>query len=111
MIRQSRSLIAACCAMASLASIAHGEEVCMAPPEVVDATRFDRSRTWLHEPGWFTPLDKPKTVLASGEDYPAEAPMLTVSVSGETRAYPVHAMAYHHVANDIVGGQPVVTTY
>lgn len=106
----SRKLIAACCAVAPLAAAAEAGD-CVELPQTTDATRWDRSRAWIHEAGWFIPLDKPKTVAARNEDYQPDAPMLTVSVGGKTRAYPVHAMAYHHVANDVVGGQPVVTTY
>jgi hypothetical protein len=89
----SRSLIAACCAIAPLAAAAEAGE-CVELPETSDTTRWNRSRAWIHEAGWFIPLDKPKTILAKGEEYE-----------------PVHAMAYHHVANDLVGGQSVVTTY
>ena len=41
---------------------------------------------------------------------PAEM-VLAVRVGGETRAYPVTYLAYHHIANDTVGGVPIAATY
>jgi hypothetical protein len=34
-----------------------------------------------------------------------------VKLGGESRAYPVRMMAYHHIVNDVVGGVPIVATY
>ena len=36
---------------------------------------------------------------------------ITVAVGGESRAYPIRSMSYHHVVNDLVGGVPIVATY
>ena len=41
---------------------------------------------------------------------PAEM-VLSVSFGGDSRAYPIRAMAYHHILNDTVGGIPVAVTY
>ena len=38
-------------------------------------------------------------------------PVLGVAVKGDARAYPVHLMDYHQIANDVVGGVPVVVTW
>ncbi len=87
---------------------------CAEPPEVPLApgpTEFDRDRLWLHDKGWFEPLDDPDSVAAVDEHYDADEPMMVVTVEGATRAWPVRAMAYHHVANDVVGGVPVAVTY
>jgi hypothetical protein len=102
--------VAACFVVAAASMHADAEE-CPPVDTVNQSTTWDRSRVWIHEAGWFQALEEPKTVEARGEEYPAEAPMLVITVAGETRAYPVHAMAYHHVANDTIGGEPVVTTY
>lgn len=83
-------------------------------PEVTTAspsTTFDADRMWLHEPGWFTPLDDPETTRLAGEQYDEDEPLMSVTVGDETRAWPVRAMAYHHVANDVVGGTPIAVTY
>jgi hypothetical protein len=37
--------------------------------------------------------------------------VLTVSINGDARAYPVREMAYHHIVNDVVGGVPIAATY
>jgi len=37
--------------------------------------------------------------------------VLTVTIHGEARAYPVREMAYHHIVNDVVGGVPIAATY
>jgi len=37
--------------------------------------------------------------------------VLGVSVGEVARAYPVRALAYHHVVNDVVGDEPIVATY
>jgi len=78
---------------------------------VVEAsTPYDASRVWKHEPGWFKPLDDPKGVPLAGEGYGDDA-MIYVQAGDAVRAWPVAAMAYHHVANDQLGGEPIVVTY
>jgi hypothetical protein len=37
--------------------------------------------------------------------------LLVVARNGETAAYPVRQMAYHHLVQDVVGGVPIVVTY
>jgi hypothetical protein len=37
--------------------------------------------------------------------------VLAVTNNGESVAYPVRLMAYHHLAQDVVGGTPIVATY
>jgi hypothetical protein len=37
--------------------------------------------------------------------------VIAVNVQGEARAYPIREMAYHHIVNDVVAGQPIVSTY
>ena len=37
--------------------------------------------------------------------------ILAVRFGGETRAYPISQMAYHHVLNDVVAGVPIAVTY
>jgi hypothetical protein len=47
---------------------------------------------------------------ASSKLSPAEM-VMTVSFGGDSRAYPISIMAYHHVLNDVVGGVPIAVTY
>ena len=37
--------------------------------------------------------------------------VLAVRFGSEARAYPIRAMAYHHVVNDVVSGIPIAVTY
>jgi uncharacterized BrkB/YihY/UPF0761 family membrane protein len=60
----------------------------------------------------FNPLPNAGYVLASDASFVADDDkVLSVEVSGETAAYPVRQMAYHHIVQDEVGGKPVVVTY
>lgn len=37
--------------------------------------------------------------------------VMAVHVSADSRAYPIRAMAYHHIVNDVIGGVPIAVTY
>lgn len=37
--------------------------------------------------------------------------VLAVRFGNDARAYPIRAMAYHHVVNDVVSGIPIAVTY
>jgi Protein of unknown function (DUF3179) len=37
--------------------------------------------------------------------------VIAVKVGSEARAYPIRTIAYHHIINDVVGGEPIVATY
>ena len=71
-----------------------------------DAGRLNRTA------GRFPPLDDPTIVSAS------EAPWLETDTlvlgavqNGEARAYPIAMMTFHHVANDVLGGEPYLVTF
>ena len=36
---------------------------------------------------------------------------IAVTLGGESRAYPIREMGYHHVVNDRLHGLPIVVTY
>jgi hypothetical protein len=38
-------------------------------------------------------------------------PVLAVDHNGDSAAYPVRQLAYHHIVQDVVGGVPVAVTY
>jgi hypothetical protein len=40
-----------------------------------------------------------------------DEPVLSLTLNGETRAYPVQVLIWHEIANDTVGGVPVAVTY
>ena len=60
----------------------------------------------------FVPLDNPEILTAEAATFlQPDDRVLGLTVSGESRAYPINMMTFHHVANDIVGGQPVLVTF
>ncbi|MGC4036115.1 MAG: DUF3179 domain-containing (seleno)protein, partial [Chitinophagaceae bacterium] len=40
-----------------------------------------------------------------------DKPVLGITVNGESKAYPVEVIGFHHAVEDTVGGQPLVVTY
>ena len=37
--------------------------------------------------------------------------IMAVTLNGESRAYPIREMGYHHIVNDRLNGLPMVVTY
>lgn len=71
---------------------------------------------WLarqnHFEWMFHPLQRPEFVVAGKADEVAPDDLVLGVASGtEARAYPVRALAYHHVVNDVIAGEPIVATY
>ena len=60
----------------------------------------------------FVSLDDPDFIEAdeASHVHPKDL-VLGISLNGENKAYPISMMWFHHVANDIVGGEPVAITY
>jgi len=72
--------------------------------------------TWLarqnHFEWMFNPLPNPAYAKMSEATFVADDDrVMTVSIGGESVAYPVRIMAYHHLVGDTVGGTPIVATY
>ena len=60
----------------------------------------------------FVPLDNPDVVTAEAATFlRPDDRVLALTVNGESRAYPINMMTFHHVANDILGGNPVLVTF
>ncbi len=57
-------------------------------------------------------IDKPRFQRAADVDWldDAEA-VLTMTIKGETRGYPVQILTWHEIVNDTVAGIPVAATY
>jgi len=73
------------------------------------ATWFARQN---HFEWMFSPLADASYAGASEAGFVADAEMvIAVEKNGEAVAYPVRLMAYHHIAQDTVGGTPIVATY
>lgn len=63
---------------------------------------------WIFNPvraARYASLDEASAFVA------ADDMVMVVSINGETAAYPVRQLAYHHIAQDVVGGVPIVATY
>jgi hypothetical protein len=59
----------------------------------------------------FHPLGPPHFESARDARIDKDDMVIAVRVNGEARAYPIREMAYHHVVNDTVGREPIVSTY
>ena len=60
----------------------------------------------------FRPVSEPGFAEAAGAvDVADEDLVLGVALGEQARAYPVRALAYHHVVNDVLAGEPIVATY
>ncbi len=59
----------------------------------------------------FHPIENPTFEPVARVGLDADEKVLAIRANGLARAYPVRAIAYHHVVNDVVGGLPVVATY
>jgi len=60
----------------------------------------------------FNPLGAPQFVDASKATFVHDADVvMAVKLNGQAVAYPILQLGYHHIANDIVGGEPIVATY
>ena len=59
----------------------------------------------------FHPVAAPGFVSADQAKLDASEMVMTVRFGNDARAYPIRAMAYHHVVNDVVNGVPIVVTY
>ncbi len=58
-------------------------------------------------------IDDPQFVEFKDADryLSADEPVMVVALGQEARAYPLQILLYHEIANDTVGGEPVVVTY
>ena len=60
----------------------------------------------------FHPIPHPGYVDTAKAIHVKDSDMvLGLQIMDESRAYPVSVMAYHHLVNDVVAGQPLVVTY
>ncbi|MEE8144445.1 MAG: DUF3179 domain-containing (seleno)protein, partial [Kiloniellales bacterium] len=57
-------------------------------------------------------IDNPKFVPVSEmHDMGPLEPVIGLVINGDARAYPLRILTWHEIANDVVGGVPVVVTY
>ncbi len=79
------------------------------PTALID---LDELRSGGPPPDGIPPIDDPAFEQADRVDWLEEnEPVLSLTVAGETRAYPLRVMTWHEIVNDVVGGVPVAVTY
>ena len=57
---------------------------------------------------------QPKTLKlenAAGNKVPKDRLVIGVNVNGESKAYPIQYIGYHHQVQDVLGGKPIIVTY
>jgi hypothetical protein len=59
----------------------------------------------------FHPVEGLRFVTASRSKVLDDDIVLAISIGGQSRAYPIRTIGYHHIVNDWVGGVPVAATY
>jgi hypothetical protein len=59
----------------------------------------------------FHRIESPEIARASEAKLDSDDMVLAIGAGGESRAYPVRMLAYHHIVNDRLGDLPVVSTY
>jgi phosphoglycerol transferase MdoB-like AlkP superfamily enzyme len=59
----------------------------------------------------FHPFGEPHYISAQLASVDASDMVLVVTLGGESRAYPIREMGYHHIVNDRLHGLPTVVTY
>jgi hypothetical protein len=61
----------------------------------------------------FQPMRDARFVPAAEAVYEPETMVMAVRLGPkqEARAYPIRILAYHHLLNDVVAGEPIVSTY
>ena len=81
------------------------------PQLEVQSAEFDADRL-NRTAGRFPPLDDP-TIVSAGEApwLGPETLVLGALQTGAARAYPIAMMTFHHVANDVLGGEPYLVTF
>jgi hypothetical protein len=64
-----------------------------------------------YEQMMFHPYGQPRYVAIKQAGIDAKDMVIVVSLGGESRAYPIREMGYHHVVNDRLHQLPIVVTY
>ncbi len=57
------------------------------------------------------PIDDPKFAAPGEAEYGAKEPVISLSINGDARAYPLSVLIWHEIVNDKVGGVAVAVTY
>ena len=80
------------------------------PPLDRSAAPLDEDRLNL-DGGTFPPLVDPAVLPVASATFDDDTLVLGAVQNGEARAYPIFMMTFHHVANDVLGGEPYLVTF
>ncbi len=62
--------------------------------------------------GPFVPLDTPEFITPAEATFlGADDVILGVTIDGDSRAYPIRMMTFHHIVNDSFDGRPILITF
>lgn len=63
--------------------------------------------------GAFPVMNYPKFISAGPglQTYFRHEPVISIAIKGEARAYPLNSLTVHEIANDTLGGIPILVTY
>jgi hypothetical protein len=64
-----------------------------------------------YEQMMFRPFGEPRYVTIQQAGIDAKDMVIAVTLGGESRAYPIREMGYHHIVNDRLHQLPIVVTY
>ena len=68
--------------------------------------------TWINPyEQMFHPMGDPRFIPAAQATIDSNDMVIAVTMNGESRAYPIREMGYHHIVNDRLNGLPMVVTY
>ncbi|MCH8814224.1 MAG: DUF3179 domain-containing protein [Chloroflexi bacterium] len=60
----------------------------------------------------FVPLDAPEFITPAEATFlEADDLVLGVTIDGDSRAYPLRMMTFHHIVNDSFDGRPILVTF
>ena len=76
-------------------------------PRDVDPRRFRQ----LIDRDVIVPIYDPRVVSAAESGFNPDELVMGVALNGESRAYPVSMMRFREIANDEVGGIPILVTW
>jgi hypothetical protein len=74
---------------------------------------FAAGASWInpYEEMMFHPLGEPHYVTIQQAGIDQNDMVIVVTLGGESRAYPIREMGYHHIVNDRLHQLPIVVTY
>jgi hypothetical protein len=83
------------------------------PDAVTAGDTFDSAGLLEGPRGLFVPFTDPEMVAGAEADWihPDDIVLGVTHPSGEAQAFPISQMAYHHIANITIAGEPYLVTY